>query len=85
MERSTSAAVVICARLVETITPYCPSAGQPPDGHLQHRADLHDLIERAVLKQFLPQLDGDVGVNVIAEIPPNAPVLSCKRQGYMLS
>ena len=28
--RSTSAAVVICARLAETITPYCPSAESRP-------------------------------------------------------
>ncbi len=46
-----------------------PVGGKPTDAHLHRGTDFYDLVKRAVLKQLLPQLDGHVGVQIVAEIP----------------
>ena len=49
--------------------PVLPVGGEPPDAHLHRGADLYDLVQRAVLKQLLPQLNGNAGVQIVAELP----------------
>ena len=55
--RSTSAAVVICARLVETMTPYLPSAESRPTHICMVEPTCTIWYSSPFLEQLLPQLN----------------------------
>ena len=40
---------------------------EPPHAHLHGGTDLHDLVQLTVLEQLLPQLNGYMGVHIVAE------------------
>ena len=46
-----------------------PIGRQPAHAHLHRGADLDNLVKLAVLKQLLAQLDGNAGIDIVAEIP----------------